>query len=388
MLGVCIKYTQHNYGSKLQALATVKMFERYGLDYEIIRYNKKTLSFLLKSIPRFFNIVFLHDRYEETQKMIVSRQHPEIMKQIAVRDKAFDSFDVNFEKHLSPVYKSYEELKRICPYKYDAVISCSDQLWSPSALGSGFYNLMFVPDSVYKCSWASSFGVKEIPESQISKTREYLSRIEDISVRENTGAQIVKKLTGRDVPIVMDPVFAYTKEEWDELVPYESNLYGDYMFCYFLGANAEHRRAAKELSKKLGIKILTFRHMDRFIKEDEDFGDIVPYDVDPNLFLNIIRNAKYILTDSFHGASFSIIYEKQFLVFNRYTDKSKNSKNSRIDSLCEILKLDNRRFGKNVDTSEQIKSKIEYSTVKKILTDYINLTRDYLERSLVFNTKT
>ena len=54
MLGVCIKYTQHNYGSKLQALATVKMFERYGLDYEIIRYNKKTLSFLLKSIPRFF----------------------------------------------------------------------------------------------------------------------------------------------------------------------------------------------------------------------------------------------------------------------------------------------------------------------------------------------
>lgn len=62
MLGVCLKYTQHNYRSKLQALATIKMFEKLNIDYEIIRYNKRTISFYLKSIPRIFNFVFLNDR--------------------------------------------------------------------------------------------------------------------------------------------------------------------------------------------------------------------------------------------------------------------------------------------------------------------------------------
>ena len=384
MLGVCLKYTQHNYGSKLQALATVKMFEKYNLDYEIIRYNKKTFSFLLKSIPRLFNTVFLHDRYEEWQKKIVSLKHPEIKKQIEIRDIAFNSFDSNFNDHLSEVYKSYDNLKKKCKMKYSAVITCSDQLWSPSALASGFYNLMFVPKDVYKCSWASSFGVKEIPKNQIKKTIEYLTRINDISMRENTGAKIVKELINRDVPVVMDPVFAFTQSEWNELVPIEENKYGDYIFCYFLGNNAKHREKANELSRKLGIKILTFRHMDRFIENDENFGDIAPYDVNPNEFLNIIRNSKYIMTDSFHGAAFSIIYQKKFLVFNRYSDESKNSKNTRIDSLCEILNLSKRRYSSSNDICDSMNESIEYDKVALILNNYKYITNEYLER--VFDT--
>ena len=64
MLGVCLKYEQRNYGSKLQALATIKMFESFGIDYEIIRYNKKTFKFYIKSLPRFFNWVFLEEERE------------------------------------------------------------------------------------------------------------------------------------------------------------------------------------------------------------------------------------------------------------------------------------------------------------------------------------
>lgn len=383
MLGVCLKYTQHNYGSKLQALATVKMFENLNIDYEIIRYNKKTISFYIKSIPRIFNFVFLNDRYDEIQKKIILKRNPEIKKLVDIRESAFDQFDINFNNHLSKIFPSYENLKQECANNYNMVITCSDQLWSPSALASGFYNLMFVPEKTLKCSWASSFGVKKIPWYQVKRTKKYLNRIQSISMRENRGAEIVKELTGRDVPVLMDPVFAFSKNEWDQLIEFEDcSKYGEYIFCYFLGDNPIHRKAAKILAEKTGLKIVTLRHLDRFVANDEEFGTYAPYDVGPETFLNILRNAKYICTDSFHGTAFSIIYEKKFIVFNRYDDSSSNSKNTRIDSICENLSLSKRRF-KDINTIyENMIDSIDYNHINEYLKIYRQKTIDYLKRVL------
>ncbi len=381
MLGVCLKYTQNNYGSKLQALATVKMLDSLGMNYEIIRYNKKTLKFYIKSVPRFFNWVFLNDRYLQFQRAIEFKKHPEVKALVETRNKAFDSYDSCFNEHLSRVYSSYDELKRECPKMYSALLTCSDQLWSPSALGSGFYNLMFAPDDALKVSWASSFGVGKIPWYQNRRTKKYLNRIEHISMRENRGAEIVKELTGRDVPVLMDPVFVFDKNEWDELVPIQKPEWDKYIFCYFLGDNPEHRRAAKALSEKTGMKIVTLRHLDKYVPQDEDFGDIAPYDVDPVRFLNILRNASYICTDSFHGTAFSMIFEKKFVVFNRYNDNSSNSKNSRIDSVCANAGLDDRRY-KNIETISEIMEKdIDYSIVSEKLKQYKDYTVLYLRNA-------
>ena len=378
MLGVCLKYTQYNYGSKLQALATVKMFEDLGFEYEIIRYNKKTLSFYLKSIPRFFNFVFLNDRYDQIQRIIEFKRHPEIKKNIDIRNATFDSFDIIFEENLSEIYSSYADLKNKCKSKYDNVITCSDQLWSPSALGSGFYNLMFVPEDVPKISWASSFGVSEIPWYQKSRTKRFLERIEHISMRENRGAEIVREMTGRQVPVLMDPVFVFDKDEWDELVPPAEPEWDNYILCYFLGSDSEHRTIAKELSEKTGMKIVTLRHLDRYNAEDESFGDIAPYDVDPQRFLNILRNAAYICTDSFHGTAFSVIFEKKFVVFDRYKNTSSNSKNSRIESVCSNLQLQNRRFSGNEDILDTMQREIDYTEVSKKVCEYRKKTKQYL----------
>ncbi|MBE6622774.1 MAG: polysaccharide pyruvyl transferase family protein [Ruminococcaceae bacterium] len=378
MLGVCLKYTQNNYGSKLQALATVKMFDDLGIDYEIIRYNKKSLRFYIKSIPRFFNWVFINDRYLQIQRMVEFRKHPQIKENVDIRNRAFDAFDACFSDNLSKVYSSYEELKRECPYVYDKVITCSDQLWSPSALGSGFYNLMFVPDGTKKVSWASSFGVSKIPWYQKGRTKKYLERIEHISVRENRGAEIVKELTGREVPVLMDPVFVFDKSEWDRLVPCEKPEWEPYIFCYFLGENPEHRAAAKELAKKTGLKIVTLRHLDKYVADDDNFGDIAPYDVDPARFLNILRNAEYICTDSFHGTAFSIIFEKKFVVFDRYNNKSSNSKNSRIESVCENVGLKDRRYTGVENISQIMEKNIDYTAVSEKVLQYKENTKKYL----------
>ncbi|MBR5272375.1 MAG: polysaccharide pyruvyl transferase family protein [Clostridia bacterium] len=381
MLGVCLKYTQNNYGSKLQALATVRMFDALGIDYEILRYNKKTLKFYVKSLPRFFNWVFINDRYLQLQRAVEFKKHPEIKANVDLRNKSFENFDVYFSDHLSPVYSSYDELRKVCGSKYDCVITCSDQLWSPSALGSGFYNLMFAPDKTNKISWASSFGVSSIPWYQKGRTKKYLKRIGHISMRENTGAKIVKELIGRDVPVLMDPVFVFNKEEWENLIPTAEPEWDDYIFCYFLGSNPEHREAAKKLAAETGKKIVALRHLDEYVAQDDDFGDYAPYDVDPVRFMNILRNASYICTDSFHGTAFSIILEKKFVVFNRYNDASSNSKNTRIDSVCQLLDLSDRRF-KNTDSiCETMEKEIDYNEVTKKVDVYRQNTKTYLKNA-------
>ena len=112
------------------------------------------------------------------------------------------------------------------------------------------------------------------------------------------------------------------------------------------------------------------------------FGDYAPYDVDPVRFLNILRNADCVCTDSFHGTAFSIICEKQFLVFNRYSDKSSNSKNSRIDSVCQNLHLESRRFYGKQDIVEMMNAQIDYQSVRDLVQQYRARTKEYLREAI------
>lgn len=233
--------------------------------------------------------------------------------------QAFDKFRKDKFTKLSPILVGYDNLCKGAN-RYSAVVTGSDQLWSPAGLPTNFYNLMFVPDHIRKISIASSFGVKTIPWYQVSRTREYLNRIEFISMRENRGSEIVKELTGRNVPTILDPVFIFNESEWLELIPMNTEYEEPYIFAYFLGANHTHREAVKSVAKQLGCKIVTLRHLDQYVENDERFGDFAPYDVDPARFLNLLRGAKYVCTDSFHGSVFSIIHHKPFVTFNRYDE--------------------------------------------------------------------
>lgn len=121
------------------------------------------------------------------------------------------------------------------------------------------------------------------------------------SMRENRGSEIVKKLTGLDVPVILDPVFNFNKEQWGKLISVKEEMSEPYIFAYFLGANPEYRNQVQKLAKSTGLKIVALRHMDQYVENDETFGDYAPYDVAPDRFLNFIRGAEYVCTDSFHN---------------------------------------------------------------------------------------
>ena len=381
MVGLCLKYEATNYGSKLQALATIRIMDRLGLKYQIIHYKKAGLWFKLKALLRIFDSTFRQDKIEELSRKMTLKRHPDIAPLLRVRQEMFKKYDADYFDKYEVVGLYYKDIQRLAS-NYDAVITCSDQLWSPSGLGTNFYNLMFVPDSVRKISLASSFGVSEIPWYQKRATARYLKRIDFISCRENHGAKIVKELTGINVPVLMDPVFAFSKEEWADLVT-EERLYNEpYVFCFLLGDNPTHRVAATKFAKQKGLKIICIKFLDQYVKCDENFGDISLYDTDPNQFLNILRGASYVITDSFHGSAFSIIMQKNFVVLNRYASTSSCSKNSRIESLCTNLGLLERRVDAEQDLNQILSKPIDWERVEEKQLTYRNKIWDYLKTSI------
>ena len=200
-------------------------------------------------------------------------------------------------------------------------------------------------------------------------------------MRENRGSEIVKELIGREVPVILDPVFMFDKEGWKDLIPEKREVDEPYIFAYFLGSVAEYRSAVKKAAKELGCKIVALRHLDQYVPEDEEFGDIALYDVGPDRFLNLLRGATYICTDSFHGSCFSIIHRKKFVTFNRYSDKSKHSKNSRIDTLCNNLGLKDRRYDVSLSLVTQLNSVIDYRLVEQKLEILKKETDRYLNKA-------
>ncbi|MBO4718400.1 MAG: polysaccharide pyruvyl transferase family protein [Prevotella sp.] len=384
MVGLCLKYENANYGSKLQALATIRLTETLGYECRVIHYGKKGLWFKIKAFQKIFCSSWRQDKLEELSRSRIIKKHPKWASSLKQRHEVFKKYDEKYFDKYEVYGASYKNIQEIAK-SFDAVVTCSDQLWSPSGYGTDFYNLMFVPDHVRKVSLASSFGVDNIPNYQKKGTARYINRIEYVSCRENRGAEIVNELTCREVPILMDPVFAFDKEQWKEMIPEEKVYDEPYIFCYFLGANSKYRDLVREFAKQKKMKVVFLKFLDQYVECDENFGDITPFDVDPNKFLNIIRGAEYVITDSFHGCAFSIINQKRFVVLNRYSSISGASKNSRIDTVCENLGLEKRRVNADSDITSFIDKPIAWTEVHEKLDVYRNRMWSYLKEAL--NTK-
>ena len=359
LVGLCIVHKNHNYGSMLQSFATLVKLDELGVDYEIIDYSHpRTLQFYAGAAGRLANRDFLYSKARLFRKKAGKKLHPDYAANEAVRGERFDRFVKERFPRFSEPINEYRRLRRYAE-KFTDVLVGSDQLWLPSGNGTNFYNLMFAPRACNRIAYAASFGVSSIPAHQRKETAEYLEKIRHISLREESGKRIVKELTGRDVPVILDPTMVITRKQWDEAVPDQAVTDGEYLFCYFLGNNPSHREEASALAKSLGLKIVTLRHLDEYIASDEKFGDEAPYDVGPEEFVNLIRHAKYVCTDSFHGSVFSILYHKQFISFNRYGD-GKNSRNSRLDTLFGNIGIDRRFHG---DLKGEIQREIDYDAV-------------------------
>ena len=350
----------YNSGASLQAYALMRYLEELGNEVEIIDYKPDYLNNHYKLG------IIANPKYEKNLmlKMIyLTLKFPG--RVLALRKKIkYDHFRDNYLKVTKKRYISNSELKNNPP-EADIFICGSDQIWN-SKFNNGkdpaFY-LDFAPQGKIKASYAASFATDRIEESVRDITKERINKLDYIGVREISALNILEDL-GIDNGIqVMDPVFLLSKETWLNMA-YEVDKKQKYIFVYDFDGNELIKEIALKVAKKKSLKIYTVFK--------SDYSDKVIKGMGPIDFISYIKNAEFVISNSFHGTAFSIIFEKQFIVVNR-----KEEINTRMRDLLTILKIENRLINENYNF-DLINKNIDYTVVNRAIKLKVKSSKEYL----------
>ena len=285
---------------------------------------------------------------------------------------AFNGFKDKYLRRTTPLDK--DDLEKTGK-DYDAYICGSDQIWTyRSDLASEYFYLGFTADDKQRIAYAPCIGDKGLPDSSVPILKEYLSRFFAISMRDEYGAELIKGLVNRDISIVCDPVLLKTREEWVNDFSL-TNSKQKYLLCYILGKHKWYEEKIKKISRKLGLRI-------RWIPvnpEQASFLKKKDFSCGPREFLDLVYNASFVCTDSFHGTLFSLIFEKQFVNLERYSD-TENSQNQRFYSIYRRFCLPNRLIGETDPVNEL--TEIRYDKVREKIDEFREASRDFLLKTL------
>ena len=249
-VGIITLHRVVNYGSVLQTYALQEKVKELGHDVEIIDYYPERLT-LIGMLKRIKN---KGDKFKKSF-LIRNTARVIIFPSYLIRFHIFFSFLKKYIKMSSGTYKTHDEIRNT-KFDYDVYCTGSDQVWN-SGWNEQFdypYYLDFVPDDKKKIAYAASFGKSKLNDDEIELTKKYLSRYNNISLRELSGVKIVENLKIKNSVNVLDPTLLLNGEEWRKI---SSNKFKneDYILVYNLNRNKNIDNYAKNLSIKTGLKI-------------------------------------------------------------------------------------------------------------------------------------
>lgn len=340
-IGLCLAYTGTNYGQLLQAYATQQIITSFDLQTEIIRYSSSRNKGIKPSFGAF--IVAAKQIAQKIDRKI-SRAMKIEEDDLHKRNRAdrIQSADKFRQERFSKVVQcnGITELRNKSK-DFFAVLVGSDQVWLPDVAVSNFFTLRFAAPGVRRISYATSLGVSTYPNYAKKPAADFWKQIDFLSVREQQGKDIIQSIVDIPVEVVADPTYLFTKDEWLELIPQEKVVQDGYVLCYFLGDSKHMKDYARKYADMKGLRLVSILS-DECNSDDSQFTDEVLTGKSVEDFVNLIRNANYILTDSFHGLAFSVINQKQFLIFYRNRTDVKESRNSRIDNIVRSWGIEDR----------------------------------------------
>ncbi len=350
----------YNYGSSLQAYATKKAFEEFSSKVEIINF-----------VPdRYKNYGSFKQVYSE--KMFYTNNPVKgllmTLKSINIRRKqksAFDKFDYYLDLgEECDSDKLYKE-----PIIADLYVTGSDQVWNNFY---GGFEKCFFWDFISKeancVAYSASFGKSEFSESERDELNKLLKKYKLISVRENTGKTILDSLNISSIQL-LDPVYYISKDEWDELKDIPPIAKDRYILVYQLDSHGNLIQEAKKLQAQFTDYKIIFIETEK----KKRYKDIIYATVPTvNEFLGLFSNASFIITDSFHGTTFSICMNKNFscVLPKRYAN--------RIESVLSILNLKNRVISKNRDILSIYDEPINWSNIEEKLSTERSKMRTFI----------
>lgn len=365
-IAIVTLFGNENYGNRLQNYALQKTLSLY--DNKVVSIVAKKNSFkrakkrvmeIAKKIIKIRNRVALQEK---------AKHHIKKIADLKSREPSFAEFNRKFIN--LKISKDFNErFSSSLNARYDSFVVGSDQVWNPESFGFKSttpefdnYFLRFAhPEK--RIAYAASFGVKELPDNLAKATAAELEKFKAISVREQSGAEIVKKLIGIDVPVVLDPTLLLFAQQWRDI---ESPIVYDgkpYILTYFLGSQTQ------ELKEEIKRAVVESNVEQVDLMDPKDHY----YTLGPDSFLWLIDHAKAVYTDSFHGMAFSILFHTPFRVYER---QGCMDMSSRIDTLLEKTEL------KNCVTQKRFPTKEEFLRADQCIAKEREISIRFLENNL------
>jgi hypothetical protein len=363
-------------GRFLQAYALYSAIQNLGYDTEIIDYYPQQIEDInnnrISRLKRFIKNPKRWPGYiAKLQKIIMEKKYSNSFK---IKRELYEKF-INDNIKLSEKYYGYKSLVN-GELSYDAYVCGSDQIWNPNFQGlDPAYYLKFAQNSK-RIAYAPSIGTTIIDNKQREIMKQNLKGMTHLSVREKSGVAIIADITRKDVKNVLDPTLLLPIEWWEDFAGKEIPE-KPYVLTFLFDNNKHPRKIAKEIADKYGYDVVSIPNSfsDLFFKGNKEIS------IGPERFVNLFKNSSFICTQSFHGVILSLIYNKQFFVFNRETKGTRTSIFTRISELLEMLGLESRIMRDGEALSKNIE-KIDFTKANLVLEEKRQESLTYLRNAL------
>ena len=370
-VGIITMHKVVNYGSALQAYALQRKIDDLGFESFLIDYtypneyllSERTIKLSIRKIIKVICVRLFFFLFYKKKKQL----------------QLFNQFwKNNFQ--LTEIYRNKKEIFDNPP-DFDVYVTGSDQVWNPVHMkGDPTFFCDFVKNGNKRISYAASFSSGDIDINYKLAYREYLNKYAFISVRENKGVDVVNNLIRKDAICVCDPTLLLTKDEYSHLSNQSTlNIDKPYILAYILNYNFNPYPTIQEVidkikrKTKLPVVYLLCNTLNATFKPNSKIISAAG----PNEFLWLFQHASYIVTSSFHGVAFSLIFEKQF-----YAVTENTSKDGRIRSLLEETGTGTRMILTGDDVDSLSVDELDYSLVRDKLENYRNKSIEFLQKSL------
>lgn len=369
-IGIITFHASHNCGSMLQSFALQKQLNKMGYENEIIDFQSAGQKDMYAPIHKKLTL----------KNCVKNALALPYLGKIKNQWKDYEAFKKKTFKLSAEHYSSNEKLKSTND-NYDIFISGADQIWNitiPDADDSYFLN--FVSDGNKKVAYAPSFGAKKIVDhsNDVEKYNNYLKDYKSLSIRENNGQKWIKEMIGKDIPTVLDPTLLLDKEDYEDIRE-DYKIDGDYIFYYSPSYKKDIDAFVVEIAKKYNLKVIVWNSREYYVKNEKSNGFVLPTVINPGIYLDLMKNAKLVITTSFHGTIFSTMYKRNFWVIK---NGNMYGNDDRVMTLVNQLCLEDRLIEPKLDDSKDYLSDVDYSGFDKELKKLRKKSIDYLKEGI------
>lgn len=364
-VGIVTFHCADNYGALLQAYALSEKLKQLELHPEFINFTPNRIRSPYEHSTNVIKNIKKHGIRLGIKKQLSNMANYELNRE---RKNNFNYFRDNYLNISSYMFSDTKELSNNY-LKYDYYITGSDQVWNPEMIDGleDVYFLNFGSEKTKRISYAASIA-KELDKSKYELYSRYLKHLDIISIREDSHKGLVENLSGKSVEIVVDPTLLHDKDFWEDKFKLKIDS-KRYVLVYDLLKDPLTIDTANYISKKSNVEIVSYSSKKNYIHWKESFNGKSPVKL-----LELIKNSECVVTSSFHGMIFAIIFNKPFYVISHPT------RGSRMIDLLEKLGLEDRLVSTMIDID--LTKKIDYDVVNNKVMSMSKIAEEFLVKAL------